>query len=75
MPVAERIHQQVQRLPKQLQREVLHFIEYLLTKAERERAAQNRDEEAGLSLALAMQGMEEEDTPDYSLSDLKEIFS
>jgi hypothetical protein len=36
MPIAEKIHQHVQRLPANVQAEALDFIEYLLAKTERQ---------------------------------------
>jgi hypothetical protein len=75
MAVAERIHQYVQRLPEQLQAEVLHFVEYLSRKAERESAAQEEQEWTSRSLSLAMPGLEDEEGPAYSIADQKESFS
>jgi len=70
MPIAEKIHQHVQRLPTNVQAEVLDFIEYLLAKTER----QEEREWSDLSLTSAMRGMEEEETPLYTPADLRIIF-
>ena len=70
MPIAEKIHQSVQRLPANVQAEVLDFIEYLLAKTER----QEERDWSDLSLASAMRGMEEEETPLYTSADLRIIF-
>ncbi len=75
MAVAERITQRVQRLPEQLQAEVLDFVEYLLIKTERESAAEEGREWSRLSLSLAMRDMEDEEASEYSIADLKESFS
>jgi hypothetical protein len=75
MVVAERIQQYVQRLPASFQAEVLDFAEYLLAKAEREIARREEKTWSGLSLSFAMRGMEDEDTPTYTISDLKTVFS
>ena len=75
MIVTERIHQYVQKLPESLQAEVLDFVEYLLSKVERETAQQDELAWSHLSLSLAMRGMEDEDTPNYTTADMKEIFS
>ena len=75
MTVAERIHQHVQKLPTPFQAEVLDFVEYLLLKVERRATYQEEIAWSDLSLSLAMRGMEDEDTPDYSIADLKEVFS
>jgi hypothetical protein len=69
------IQQYVQKLPRPLQAEVLDFVEYLLSKMERETAQQDETDWSGLSLALAMRGMEREDTPTYTTADLKVVFS
>ena len=74
MAVSDRIHQYVQRLPEKLQAEVLDFIEFLLSKAEREDSDRDEREWSDLSLSFAMRGMEAEDSPEYTTSDLKESF-
>jgi hypothetical protein len=70
MSLSEQVQQRVRQLPERLQAEVLDFVEFLLAKhAEDERGW------AGLSLALAMRGMADEDGPRYDLADVKETFS
>lgn len=73
MTVSDRIYQEVKKLPEPLQAEVLDFVQHLTSKAER--ATESESSLRSLSLSLAMRGMEEEDTPDYSVEDLKEVFS
>lgn len=75
MVLAEKIQHYVERLPAAFQTEILDFVEYLLAKAKRE--ALRREERAwsALSLSSAMREMEDEDTPAYTLSDLKVEFS
>jgi hypothetical protein len=76
MTVAENIHQYVKKLPNPLQREVLDFVRFLLFKREQETTPEQ--DEIGwsnFSLASAMRGMEDEDTPIYTVDDLKEVFS
>jgi len=75
MVLSERIQQHVQKLPTSFQAEVLDFVEYLLAKAEREVVRQEGRDWSNLSLSFAMRGMEEEDTPTYTTSDLKVVFS
>lgn len=75
MVVAERVHQYVQKLPASLQVEVLDFVEYLVSKLERETAQQGELTWSNLSLTLAMRGMEDEDMPTYTTADLKVVFS
>ena len=75
MVVAERIHQSVQKLPESLQFEVFDFVEYLLSKQERETESPSEPDWSDLSLSLAMRGMEDEDTPLYTPADLKVVFA
>ena len=75
MAIAERVQQYVQRLPAPFQAEVLDFVEYLLAKAEREMARREDRAWSNLSLSYAMRGMEDEDTPTYTIADLKVVFS
>lgn len=75
MAVTEEINRRVQRLPEPLQAEVLHFVDYLLTRAERDDARQEDEAWFDLSLRSAMHGLEDEDGPDYSEADLTERFS
>ncbi len=71
MSTVEKIQDNVQRLPTSVQAVVLEFVEYLLDKTER----QEEKAWSHLSLAGAMRGMEDEDTPDYTASDLKLVFA
>jgi len=75
MVVAERIREHVQKLSEPLQAEVLHFVEFLLLKVERESAQQDELGWTDFSLTMAMRGMEDEDTPTYTTADLKVVFS
>ena len=70
MSLADKIIENVKRLPESKQVEVLDFIEYLRLKTER----QENIKWSILSLASAMRGMENEESY-YSLDDLKESFS
>jgi hypothetical protein len=70
MILAESIIKHVQALPESKQVEVLDFVEYLCSKAEKQEIKDWTD----LSLSSAMRGMENEQTQ-YSLNDLKESFS
>jgi len=73
MVIAEKIQKYIQKLPPPLQSEVLDYVEYLLAKADQET---NREEKAwvDVSLSSAMRGMEDEDSPAYTVSDLKVSF-
>jgi len=70
MAIADQIQRYVEKLPASVQAEVLDFVEYLVTRAERR-------EDAGwseLSLATAMGGMEDEVGPEYTTDDLRTVF-
>jgi hypothetical protein len=75
MILTERIQEYVQRLPTSVQAEVLDFVEYLMAKTERQVSQQEDSDWANLSLSSAMRGMEGEDSPVYTTSDLKAKFS
>lgn len=67
MSITESIQHHVQMLPDTLQQEVLDFIKFLLFKREQETTPeQDEIEWANFSLASAMHGMEDEDTPVYT---------
>jgi len=73
MTTAQAILEHLKSLPDSAQQEVLDFIKFL----ESRRAGLVQKEEdawSGFSLASAMRGMEDEETP-YTLADLKESFS
>jgi alkylhydroperoxidase/carboxymuconolactone decarboxylase family protein YurZ len=74
MAVAQQIQESVQRLPTAFQAEVLHFVEYLLAKAEREALQQEEQEWSSISLATAMRDAEDVDDPQYTASDVKVVF-
>jgi Protein of unknown function (DUF2281) len=71
MSVTELIAQKVSSLPNEKQTEVLDFVEFLLQKTELE-PEQDTKMWNCFSLNQAMQGLEDDDLPDYSLSDMKE---
>ena len=74
MILAEKIIQCVQSMPEPLQMEVLDFVEFVASRRERYESAAEHPDWNVFSLATAMRGMEEEDTPDYSEEDLKVTF-
>jgi DNA replication initiation complex subunit (GINS family) len=74
MQVTEQIEKRIQNLPEAFQSEVLDFIEYLLTKAEQQKARQDDLDWAAFALETALRGMENEE-PLYSEDDLKVVFS
>ena len=72
MSLAEEIQQHVKDLPEPLQAEVLDFVQFIESKAERSKEANKEWSE--FSISSAMRGMEEEASP-YTLKDLKESIS
>lgn len=74
MRVSERINEEVKKLPEALQSKVLDFVQYLASRVERESTLDHELTAAGVSLSLAMRGMEDEETPSYSSQDLRETF-
>jgi Protein of unknown function (DUF2281) len=75
MTITDKIQASVQKLPTAYQAEVLDFVEYLLAKTTRGSQEQEEGLWSDLSLAFAMRGMEDEDSPQYTIADLKVIFS
>jgi hypothetical protein len=74
MEVSEKIYEEVKKLPGPLQAEVLDFVQNLTSKVKREVESEDEPPFTDLSLSLAMRGMEREDTPTYSIEDLRERF-
>jgi hypothetical protein len=69
----ERISSQTGKLPESFQREVLHFVEFLMSKAKNDTESRQEDLEwYDLSLAGALHGMDDEVIQDYMESDFKE---
>lgn len=75
MTTIEKISQQTRNLPEIYQTEVLDFVEYLIGKAKIRAKSEPLLEEQqwfNFSLSQAMDGLEDEDIPMYTESDLKE---
>jgi hypothetical protein len=74
MTTAERIQEQVQKLPEPLQDQTLVYIEFLIQMSKtRHQSVRTEDLDwSHFSLAAAMRGIEDEDVPIYDESDLKE---
>jgi hypothetical protein len=73
MTTAQAIVQQLSALPEDAQREVLDFVEFIKTRSIGQIERQEESTWSALSLASAMKGMEDEESP-YRLDDLKETF-
>ena len=69
MMIEEKISESVRKLPPSLQQELLDFVDFLLTKAERRETRTWND----FSITSAMRGMEDEE-PLYTLEDVKVVF-
>ena len=73
MTTSEIIIQQLKSLPEPEQREVLDFVEFLKFRRQKPTGRGEDVSWSEFSLASAMRGMEEEETP-YTLNDVKESF-
>ena len=73
MTIAEVIVQRLKLLPASAQREVLDFIGFLESRRQEHTLREGEVAWSAFSLASAMRGMEDEETP-YTLADLKEAF-
>jgi Protein of unknown function (DUF2281) len=73
MTTTEAIVQRLKSLPASAQREVLDFVEFLQSRRQEHTAREDEVAWSAFSLASAMRGMEEEETP-YTLADVKEAF-
>lgn len=70
----EKLQSDIQKLPTDLQQEVVDFVEFLLTKVERNTARHEEVEwsRAGLEYMLRRMDAEDgDDVPAYPLSDVK----
>ncbi len=72
MIVSEKINQKVEKLPISIQLEILDFVEFVAQKAEKINSADEREQWTEFSLSQAMKGLEDEEIPEYTESDLKE---
>jgi hypothetical protein len=72
MIVTEKINQKLEKLPVEIQLEILDFVEFVAQKAERQNALEENRQWTDFSLAQAMKGLEDEETPEYTEADLKE---
>jgi hypothetical protein len=73
MTTTEAIVQRLKSLPASAQREVLDFVEFLESRRQEHTVREDEIAWSVFSLASAMRGMEDEETP-YSLADVKEAF-
>jgi hypothetical protein len=73
MAIADKLQENLSKLPEPLQNEVLDFAEYLVRKLDRQ-GRQEDLEWATLSLHHALRGLEDEPSPCYTVSDLKVVF-
>lgn len=71
----EKIQKALQDLPVAYQAEVLDFVEYLKTKADRVAFIEECRDWSSFSLYSAFRGIEYEEAPEYSVADIKVPFS
>ena len=74
MSTAEKIYLYLQELPEALLNKVLEFIENLDGKSDLDFAKQKENSWQNFSLSMALSGMVDDDLPEYSIEDLKEVF-
>jgi hypothetical protein len=72
MIVTEKINRKVEKLPIEIQLEILDFVEFVAQKAEKQNASEENRQWTDFSLTQAMKDMEDEETPEYNEADLKE---
>lgn len=72
MTETEQITDRLKLLPPVLQQEVLDFINFLTQKVAQSEDPQVEPEWTRFSLAQAMNGLENEESPEYGEADLKE---
>lgn len=70
MSVIKQVNDKLQKLPIAAQEEVLHFIEFLAQKFKQESVEDKHWSD--FSLNQAMEGLEDDDLPEYTEADLKE---
>jgi hypothetical protein len=73
MTTAEAIVRSLEPLPEAVKQEVLDFVEFIKARQSQETPQKEDEAWSEFSLASAMRGMEDEESP-YSLADLKETF-
>ena len=72
---SEKIQKVLQGLPISYQAEVLDFVEYLKAKADRSAFTEECKDWSNFSLYSALREIEHEESPIYTLADLKVLFS
>ena len=74
MSTIERLSVETGKLPESSQMEVLHFVEFLMSKTKNDSSGSRQEdlEWYELSLAEAARGIEDDDIPEYTDSDFKE---
>lgn len=75
MKMIDKITQRIKRLPENSQKEVLLFVEFLLSKSGVYEAGMDTQSWNKFSLDQAMKGLEKDDLPEYYESDLKEKYA
>lgn len=72
MTTVEKINRHVQQLPEPFQKEVLDFVQFMLSKLMAESSRHADLQWSQFSITEAMRGLENEDFPTYDESDLQE---
>lgn len=74
MKTVDKINDRIRRLPERSRREVLDFVEFLLSKSGKIEADMDTESWNKFSLVQAMRGLDDDDMLVYSVSDLKEKY-
>jgi hypothetical protein len=75
MKTIDKITQRIKKLPENSQKEVLLFVEFLLSKSGVFEEGMDIQSWNKFSLDQAMHGLEKDDLPEYYESDLKEKYA
>lgn len=75
MKTIDKITQRIKKLPVNSQKEVLLFVEFLLSKSGEFEEGMDLQNWNNFSLAQAMNGLNNDDLPEYYESDLKEKYA
>lgn len=75
MTTIDRITSKIKKLPEKSQKEVLLFVEFLLSKSGEMGEETEGQLWSRFSLEQAMRGLENDDLPEYTTTDLQEKYS
>lgn len=74
MKTIDKINDRIRRLPERSRKEVLDFVEFLLSKSGKIEEGMDNKSWSGFSLKQAMRGLEFDEMFNYTESDIKEKY-